>query len=132
MIRKTSIDTYNAIKEDGLLGRLQFAVYDVIFKHGPLTQNELHRYYFADTQPRNVQPRVSELVDFGVVVAVGERDCKITERRCIIWDVTENLPVKPKKKPSKDQIIANLKARVADLEAQLANRFDKGGQGNLF
>lgn len=132
MIRQTSIETYHAIEEEGLLGRLQFKVYDAIYKRGPLTQNELHKWCFPDTQPRNVQPRVSELVERGVVAQVGERECSITGRVCIIWDVTDKLPIRPEKTETKDQTIARLTARIKQLEAELANRFDTKGQGSLF
>lgn len=120
-VRKTSIDVYRQIEANGLLGRLQFEVYAALFHHGPLTQNELHQDHFAKTQPRNIQPRVSELEAMGAVESVGERPCRITGHRCMIWDVTANLPVKvEKKKPA--EIIAELMAEVAQLKASLAER----------
>jgi len=113
--RRTSVEIYNRIKDDGLLGRLQFQVYDALYNFGPLTQNELHQHHFKHTQPRNIQPRVSELESFGVVSCVGERKCEITGNICMIWDVNENLPIKPEKKKSKDQLIRELRLEVQRL-----------------
>jgi len=115
MARQTSIAAYTQIHNKGLLGKWQTQVYDVLYEHGPLTQNELHQNYFAHTQPRNVQPRVSELVAKEVVVCVGERPCSITGETCMVWDVTAKLPQKfEKKKTSSDNVKAVRKA-VSDL-----------------
>lgn len=118
MIRQTSVETYNAIKADGLLGRLQMDVYAAIFEHGPVTQNELHQYWFPGRQPRDIQPRVSELVKFGVVKEVGKRPCKITRRECLIWDVTDSLPVKPRK--DERSPLADCVGKHADAERLVA------------
>lgn len=120
MQRFTSIETYSQIKEEGLLGALQFSVYHVLYNWGPLTQNELHRKHFNDTQPRNIQPRVSELEKMGVVSKVGERKCLITGRVCAIWDVTRALPSKPEKKESKDRIIKRQAQEIERLKSLLS------------
>lgn len=119
MIRNTSIEVYNEIKENGLLGGLQFEVYNVLFQKGPLTQNELHRHYFANTQPRNIQPRVSELVNMGAVETVGERPCSITGRICLAWDVTKNIPIRPPKKKSLALIIAELREQIVQKDVTI-------------
>jgi hypothetical protein len=141
MIRRTSIDAYNKIKANGLLGRWQFKVYDVLFHHGPLTQNELHQEHFFSTQPRNIQPRVSELEELTVVACVGKRPCRITGNICMVWDVTENLPapvVKEKKeKPNlaKMDALMNFMLTKINVLEQKVIELQNGGkpqQGSLF
>ena len=119
MIRSTSIEAYRTIQENGLLSKRRWEVYDILYQHGPLTQLELAEHYFPGTQPRNVQPRVSELEDLQVVSCVGHKIDARTKMANMLWDVTDNLPIKPEKKKSKDKIIAELRAEIADLHRRL-------------
>lgn len=95
MTRRTSIETYHAIKDNGLLSELRWRVYDLLFHHGPLTQMELCRKN-ADpgVQDRSLMPRFAELEKMGVIEVIGERICTITGRMVLVWDVTDRLPVK--------------------------------------
>ncbi len=136
MIQQTSIDAYHEIREKGLLGRLQLEVLEIIVRFGPLTQNELHREHFAETQPRNVQPRVSELEARGVVRSAGQRPCRITGFVCETWEFTGELPHDPVRKTGARKIITELLGRVESLEKTVASlqegRFESSGQGSLF
>lgn len=98
-VRRTSIEAYNTIKENGLLSKRRWEVYEVLFNYGPLTGGEIGRkmasYRSAvSTADRNIHARLTELRNFGVVYEVGERDCRVTGMSVIEWDVTEALPVK--------------------------------------
>lgn len=42
----------------------------------------------------SISPRFAELKRMGVVEEIGSRECKITGRVSLIWDVTDGLPVK--------------------------------------
>lgn len=120
MTRTTSIEAYNQIKDEGLLGTLQFAVYEKLFRYGPLTQGELWSQHFPDFQRHDIGPRVAELHKFGVVVSVGRRKCGVSGRTCMVWDVSDALPIKPEPREPKDTIIKRLTARVAELEAEVS------------
>lgn len=94
-MRHTSVEVYRQIRNEGLLSELRLEVYETVFNHGPITQGEtwmkLHR-------PRpSVTPRFAELQKRGVLKIVGERECASTGRKAVLWDVTDSLPVEPKK-----------------------------------
>lgn len=113
MIRKTSIETYKAIQDSGHLGRTQREVYNALYQYGPLTQNELHFWHFQERQPRDVQPRVSELVKLGVVKSAGKRQCNITGRVCMTWETTDEMPVTPEPKHRPHKGDAHIAQRIA-------------------
>lgn len=103
MARRTSIDTYYKIKNEGLLSRRRLQVYEILFQHGPMTSGELYkkRKISFDIENSNSRSRLTELRDMGCVVELGEKKCSITGRNCILWDVTEGLPSKLPKKESR-------------------------------
>lgn len=88
-MRQTSIDAYNAIKESGLLGKRQKHAYNVLYKDGPLTGNELSELMRIPGQWK----RCSELKKRRLAIEVGKRPCRVTGRECLTWDVTSNMPV---------------------------------------
>lgn len=102
MTRQTSIEAYNVIKENGLLSKRRWEVYDVLFHNGPLTAGEIGKHMSGyrsavSTADRNIHARLSELKKFGVVFEVRERICSITGMTVIECDVTDRLPIKLEK-----------------------------------
>jgi len=101
MIRETSIEAYNTIRDQGMLSRRRWEAYDGLFKYGPCTGNELIKkiigqengYHAVRTQT-NIITRLGELRDMGCVKELGETVCSITKMKVILWDVTNNLPKK--------------------------------------
>jgi len=129
MIRDTSRQAYNTIKKSGLMGALQFKVYDCVYSHGPLTQGEAWKLHFNDRQRHDVCPRFAELEHLGVIKCVGERPCRITGKNSMTWDITGTIPVKTVKKTKKDEVEeAILKERKAC--AQVAWDFNSNKIGN--
>lgn len=96
-MRHTSIETYHQIREEGLLSKIRFQVYDVLYQHGPLTQNEVARRIPGAVQ-HSVSPRFAELESLGVVSASDERMCAVSGRNVLTWRVTGKLPGTIKKK----------------------------------
>lgn len=96
--RRTSLEAFDKIREDGLLSKTRLAVYDLLYFEGPLTGHEVDAR-LSNGSNRNpcYHQRLSELRDRGVAMEVGERQCSITGHKAIIWDVTEFLPQKPEK-----------------------------------
>lgn len=115
-MRTTSLNVYRAIEDSGVLGGLQWAVYAHIFKHGPLTQNELFRYYFPNVITDSIKPRFSELLAMGCIKEVGSRACQVTGNEALIWDVTEHVPATKFKRKSKYK---ELKAELEETKAML-------------
>lgn len=101
MIRQTSIDTYHAIKQQGLLSNLRFEIYQVLFDHGPLTSGELWSEHLKNQQRQSLTPRFAEMKELGVIFEAETRPCRMTGQTCIAWDVTSQLPKKIEKMESK-------------------------------
>lgn len=98
-MRKTSVLVYNQIKEEGTLSKRRWETYDALFRSGPMTINETLKC-LPYSQHKSISPRFAELRDMGAIEEVGERECFVTGRVCILWDVSGKLPkklVKPDK-----------------------------------
>ena len=127
--RRTSIEAYEKIKANGLLSKRRFETYTALFRHGPATTSELIEAIRADNpgrdvpMTRNLHRRLGELVERGVAYEVRERKCRITNHTVIEYDVTDGLPVQPKKKKSELEVsrerVAYLEAQVESLRAQI-------------
>jgi hypothetical protein len=100
MSRRTSYEAYRALEASGVLTTLRGKVYAWLYSNGPATQNEINQYGFPGTKTDSIKPRLAELRRMGLVHEVGTRECAITGRNVIVWDVTGNTPpdvyVKPK------------------------------------
>jgi hypothetical protein len=96
MTRNTSIEVYHQIESEGLLSKLRFLVYDIIFKKGPLTIAEASSFA-SKIDSRSISPRFAELQKRGVITTIGRKFCSVTGREVILWDVTNNLPIKLEK-----------------------------------
>lgn len=98
MIRRTSIEVFRKIEAEGLLSKLRFEVYRVLFHHGPLTAGECWSRFFKNERQRSsISARMSELEERGVIYQVCERPCGYTKNTSIAWDVTDKLPIEIKK-----------------------------------
>lgn len=122
--RDTSIEAYNKIREGGLLPARRWEAYDILYRHGPLTANEMMFIAKEEDAGRTHQylesigRRLSELRDQGAIREIGSRVCSQTGMRCLLWDVTSKIPDPlPKKKASK-QIIAEQASYILVLEAE--------------
>lgn len=114
MARKTSIDTYRKIRDNGLLSKRRWEVYDALYLYGPKTANELFRSmrdkaYILNS---NTRTRLSELRDLGVVDEITEEHvCSVTGETVILWDTNDNEPRKGEKlikQPTKRELIEAL------------------------
>lgn len=96
-VRQTSIDTYRRIESEGLLSDMRWRVYCVLYDHGPATRAEVMKRLEHPGMVRqpDIYNRLSDLRARRVATVVGERECSITHNRCQLWDVTDQLPVKP-------------------------------------
>lgn len=121
MTRQTSIDSYNTIVKNGLLSKVDELVYTTLFKQGPSTQNEIWQTEEAsEYMQHTISPAFARLKRRGVIKDIGKRVCSISNRKVLVWDVTDQLPQDtPRAKPLKTQLIeANL--RIEQLEEEVA------------
>jgi len=95
-MRKTSLDAYNSIRENGILSRARFLVYSNLFESGPLTANELAEKMKVRVKG-SVCARLTELRDMGCVEEIKEIKCPISGLKTILWDVNDRIPVRLKR-----------------------------------
>jgi predicted transcriptional regulator len=100
-MRRTSAASFAKIEADGLLSDLRFKVYRALYRHGPMTANEVNCFHVKGHNQSSISPRFAELEKQGVIYAVLERACRVTGNTVIAWDVTEKLPMKLPKKVKK-------------------------------
>jgi len=96
MVRQTSIDAYNAIKNNGLLSHRRWQVYDILFRLGPLTGREVFNK-IENGFTTHTAARLTELRNLGCISEIGRRICSVTGMEVILWDVTDRLPLKLEK-----------------------------------
>ena len=108
-IRQTSIDCYKEIVKEGLLSKMRLQYYEAIMQCAPCTSGEAYDLMIkGKVLPKSVRlerTRFSELRDLGAIKEVGVRRCNISNRKTIVWDLTDQLPNKkliPKKKDKDD------------------------------
>ena len=75
----------------------------------------------TNLQQHSISARFSELVDLGVIEEVGERPCKHTGNRVMIYSVTSNLPIKLERKPTRKEKKKEILEKVKTLGGQFAN-----------
>jgi hypothetical protein len=95
--RKTSIEAFNKIKQEGLLSKRRFEVYEALYTSAPCTSSEAIRNAKTTFGVFGVSSRFTELRDLGVIYEKGEKKCTITGRNVIEWDLTNGLPINFKK-----------------------------------
>lgn len=125
-MRQTSIDAYNKIKNDGLLSRARFQVYDILFNYGPLTAGEVfeigQRQSFGHLLVKgSICARITELFESGVVAEVGVKNCRFTGHSATLWDVTDKTPIPLKRPVSRLKEAENLLKEIYENPQDLEN-----------
>jgi len=121
--RQTSIDCYNQIKNQGLLTKRRFEIYEAIFKNAPCTTNEALKDVYSASH--GVGSRTTELREQGVIYEKGEKKCSITGRNVIEWDLTDRLPIDLPKKKNTTHKIKDLKEMINELNNKTSDLYVK-------
>lgn len=115
-VRQTSKDAYKEVQDSGFIGDKQKYYYDLLYKYGPCTANELFRFgKRSNINQANVGTRLGELRDMGVVRELDKRECEVTLMKCIVWDVTDKMPLRPPKKLTKAEKKELVLSELRDL-----------------
>jgi len=78
-VQETSAAAYDIIKANGVLSEIRFSTYEVVFKHGPITRNELYKHFPDTPNPEGSQGRaLSKLLEDGLVHSPGKRRCTVS------------------------------------------------------
>ena len=134
-VRKTSAETYRAIKAEGLLSKRRMQVYEFIYKNGPCTLKQICKALVTNHNQSSFPGRVTELTQMGAVVDVGETTCEDTGRKVTLWQTTNKIPVPYSGKKSNKQIIKELTERLYDAESVLKkcnNQYKRNREGKYF
>jgi len=120
-VRLTSQKAYKAIRDNGLLSRMRFRVYEQLHNHGPQTGSEVNYSLRCGSGHK----RLSELKELGVVEEIGTRPCRITGENAIVWAVNDRLPKSLQttavRRPTKKQLaqfLAEMRAVYRELQSQ--------------
>jgi hypothetical protein len=104
-MRQTSIETYTEILRSGLLSKRRLEVYDVLFHHGPMSANDLIRHnkiHHPNANQTGWNARFSELERMGAIKEVGTKKDEVSGNECVVWDVTDALPIKLETVPKRE------------------------------
>ena len=95
MTRKTSIDTYNTVSNNGLLSKIRLQIYQTLYHHGAMSINEtFKKIYPGDANGQKITsygPRFAELKKIGVIEECGERPCNTTGHTVLVFQTTDNI-----------------------------------------
>ena len=95
MTRETSIEAYRQMAASGLLSERRLQTFQILAEHGPMTGSEAARFFARPADRGATVARCGELRDMGVVREVGERDCSVTGKSVLVWEVIAGvLPLK--------------------------------------
>jgi len=136
-VRDTSLLAFEQIKRQGILGAVQWKVYELLYSNGPITAREVTRYFEvheASTAITTYQPRLRELEAIGVVRRVGTRSCTVTGRLAYVWDVTSQVPRGRGflKGLRKTRPFLHDRARLLRLKMELEALYNAGGRSEDF
>jgi len=124
--RKTSKTVYDQIKNNGLLSKLRWKVYDYVYNNGPCTAKDVTSALLEGDQSSGVyNTRLSELSRMGTIKEIGITKCQRTGRKVILWDVTDKLPTKPETVKATGKTRKQLEAEIQDLREKLHKAKEK-------
>jgi transcription initiation factor IIE alpha subunit len=116
MIRKTSIETYNKIVNNGMIPKKRMEVYKALYEYGSMTSSELFQLKGWKT---NQSGRFTELQETGVIQEIGTRACKVTGNKAIVWCTTDNLPISRPKVKTKAMKKTECLKYIADIGREI-------------
>jgi len=123
MVRKTSIDTYNIVKNSGLLSKLRLKVYLALYKNGPMGMLETFRYINPGESDghklQSYNPRFTELKQMGLIEECGERVCDITNQTVMLLQTTDNVGQKLPKTITKKDKLKEVESLIITLSESL-------------
>lgn len=98
-MRDTSKEAYQQICANGLLQQRQLETYEILYRFGPLTRNEIDERGCEEYGVKGVRAnppwsrRLADMERMGVIRRVGQRSDPTTNFLADLWDVTSALPV---------------------------------------
>lgn len=127
-IRTTSIEVYKFLEENGTLSAKRWEVYATVYNNGPMTSAEAIAKINEGKSIKSLtqsRARFTELRGMGLLKETGERVCKITGYNVIEWDVTDQLPLKLEKAPTRKAKIETYCKKLESLPLLVSDIFER-------
>ena len=127
MIQKTSIETYHAIKNSGLISEKRIKVFDIFYLNPEgLTGAEVSEIYRKENptsqHSETIRNRITELVQMGVLTELGVVECQFSKRNVTKWCCIDKMPIPLEKKLTRkeqiNEIIDDITAFGVSLKSE--------------
>lgn len=130
MTQRTSIETYNEIKNSGLLSEKRWRVYDIFYQlNRPLTGAEVSQIYKSNypssQHSETIRNRITELKEMGLLAEFEVVDCTFTGRKVFSFITTNNLPEKLEKKETLNEKLNKILKQIESLGKTMDNEQQK-------
>jgi len=130
MIRQTSIETYNSIKNSGLLSDKRLKVYEIFYEYPQgLTGSQVAQIYSSkyptSQHSETIRNRITELRDMGVLNEAGIVKCEYSNRNVIKFVLNDNMPKVLEAKPTLNQSLNSILEKIEKLGTQITDETQK-------
>lgn len=129
-MKTTSIETYYAIKNSGLISEKRMKIFDIFYENPQgLTGaevSELYRKKYPTSQhSETIRNRITELVQMDVLGECGIVVCQFSKRNVMRWCCIDKMPIPLEKKISRKEQIKEILDDVTALGKSLESEEDK-------
>jgi hypothetical protein len=130
MVQTTSIETYHAIKNSGLISEKRLKVFDIFYQNPQgLTGAEVSEIFRKNNptsqHSETIRNRITELVQMGVLVELGVVECQFSKRKVMKWCCIDNMPIPLEKKLTKKEQINEILEDITKFGLSLKSEEDK-------
>lgn len=130
MVQTTSIETYHAIKNSGLISEKRLKVFDIFYQNPQgLTGAEVSEIYRKENptsqHSETIRNRITELVQMGVLVELGVVECQYSKRNVTKWCCIDKMPTPLEKKLTRKEQIKEILDDVTAFGKSLSLEEDK-------
>jgi hypothetical protein len=130
MAQTTSIETYHAIKDSGLISEKRMKVFDIFYRNpNGLTGAEVSEIYRQQNptsqHSETIRNRITELVQMGVLAEVGVVECQFSKRSVMKWRCIDRMPIPLEKKVTRKEQLKEILKDVVRLGESLESEQDK-------
>jgi hypothetical protein len=130
MIQRTSIDTYHAIRDSGVLSEKRMNVFDIFYENpNGLTGSEVSEIYKdkfpSSKHSETIRNRITELFQMGVLVEVGVVECQFSKRSVMKWCCVDKMPIPLEKKATRKEQIKEILDDITAFGKSLKSEEEK-------
>ena len=130
MVQRTSIDTYHAIKNSGLISEKRLKVFDIFYLNPEgLTGAEVSEIYRKENptsqHSETIRNRITELFQMGVLAEVGVVECQFSKRNVMKWCCIDKMPIPLEKKMTRKEQVNEILEDITLLGKSLKSEEDK-------